>query len=33
MVLLASNFDKSKYLKACDVDKEKKFASRAQPMK
>ena len=25
MVLLASNFDKSKYLKAADLDKEKKF--------
>src|SRR5262245_7303709 len=25
MVLLASNFDKSKYLKATDLDKEKKF--------
>ena len=25
MALLASNFDKSKYLKATDLDKEKKF--------
>ena len=25
MVLLASNFDKSKYLKAADLNKEKKF--------
>ena len=33
MVLLASNFDKSKYLKAADLDKEKKFGSRARPTK
>ena len=25
MVLLASNFDKGKYLKAADLDKERKF--------
>ena len=29
MVLLASNFDKSKYLKAADLDKEKKFRTKS----
>ena len=33
MVLLASSFDKSKYLKAADLEKEKKFRIKSAKLK